>query len=109
MSSIFIQKRNSKQAQIGTAASTMSESEQEAVVTKLTHNLNNFPKEKKVQDALNISKQVGNFLYERKNGVPDKIAENKGNALITNILIGIAEAKPSREIVADLRRLAGWH
>ena len=107
MSSIFIERRNAKQTQTATTASMMSESDQEAAITKLTTSMNNFPKEKRVQDALNISKQVGNFLYERKNGVPDKIAENKGNALITNILIGIAEGKPSREIVADLRRLAG--
>jgi hypothetical protein len=85
----------------------MSEFEQQAAIAKLATSLNNFPKEKRVQDALNISKQIGNFLYERKNGVPDKIAENKGNALITNILIGISEGKPSREIIADLRRLAG--
>ena len=108
MSSIFTQRRNTKQAQSGTTAGTMSEAEQQAAITKLKASLDNFPKEKRVQDALNISKQVGNFLYERKNGVPDKIAENKGNALITNILTGIADCKPSREIVADLRRLAGW-
>ena len=107
MSSNFTERRNAKQAQTATTASMMSESEQQAAIAKLTTSLNNFPKEKRVQDALNISKQVGNFLYERKNGVPDKIAENKGNALITNILIGIAEGKPSGEIVADLRRLAG--
>jgi hypothetical protein len=109
MASIFTSNnKSSKQSKIGTTVSTLSEHEKAIAVTKLTNSLNNFPKEKKVQDALNLSKQVGNFIYERKNGVPDKIAENKGNALITNILIGIAEAKPSREIVADLRRLSGW-
>lgn len=108
MASIFTSKKSPKANQSGTAASSYSEAEKGMALIKLNNNLSNFPKEKNVQDAINLSKQAGNFIYERKNGVPDKIAENKGNALITNILIGIAESKPSGEIVADLRRLAGW-
>lgn len=109
--SIFVKQhpQKEKSPKTATTASTFSEAEKVKAITKLNKSLDSFSKEKNVQGALNISKQVGNFLYDRKNGVPDKIAENKGNALITNILIGIAEQKPASEIITDLRRLSGWH
>ena len=109
MASIFAKQksRSGRKEHVATTASTYSEAEKKKALSKIYAGLKKFPEEQNVQDALSLSKQIGNFLYERRNGVPDKIAENKGNSIITNIIIGIAEGRPSGEIMGDVRRIIG--
>jgi hypothetical protein len=107
MASIYQQNKERRRTKkIYTTGSRFSEEEKNKVINELVQELKTFKKDKNVKRAMNISKKLGAFIFETKNGVPDKIAENRGHALMTNILMGIVEQRPSREIVADLRRLS---
>ena len=92
---------------VATTMADANDEQKQVALAKLKSSLKDFKESKDLQDAISISKQVGQFLYLRKNGVPDKIAENKANALMANILIGIAEQRPAGDIIKDLRRLVG--